>query len=458
MTQRERDRLLLLVRVKERQISLRKASELMQLSYRQAKRVWRRYQQEGDAGLVHRLRDKPGGRAKSSSFKERVLKRYADRYGDFGPTLASEHLAQEGLRVDHETLRRWLLAKGNWAVTRRRQKHRQWRERKECVGEMVQMDGSDHDWFEGRRPRAVLMVMVDDASNWTYARFFEGETTQAAFLTFGRYARRRGLPQSLYVDRDSIYRTDREPTLEEQMAGKTPQTQFGRAMEKLGVKIILAWSPQAKGRVERRNGLFQDRLVKELRLKGISDLEAANAFLEKEFLPQLNRKFVVQAKVESDLHRPLPGDLKEILATEEKRVVGQDWTLRIGGTWLQIDSSHERLSLAGKEVVVRDRADGKRELIFRGEKLRWKKLPERPPRQKKQRSGTGPKAPPIPGEEHPWRRFGSATGQPFWRKQNKLKGGRQHFAAGSVAPSLRSGSTAPAGKVKPKQMGTFSTS
>src|SRR5690242_8589503 len=170
------------------------------LGYRQMKRVWRRYQDQGDAGLVHRGRGRTSNRAKEKEFKQKVLARYEQRYGGFGPTLACEHLkADDGLEVDHETLRRWLLAQGSWSLQRRRQKHRQWRERKACLGELVQMDGSHHDWFEGRRGRAVLMVMIDDATNRTHARFFEEESTRAAFDVFEGYTRKYGLPQSLYV-------------------------------------------------------------------------------------------------------------------------------------------------------------------------------------------------------------------------------------------------------------------
>ena len=446
MTQNERDRLGMMVRVKNNELSLRKAAEVLGLSYRQSKRIWRRYRRQGDAGLVHRLRGKPSPRRKSPKLRAQVLARYRQQYPDFGPTLAAEHLSREGLGVDHETLRRWLLAQGWWSVTRARQKHRQWRERKACFGERVQMDGSDHDWFEGRRARAVLMVMIDDATNGTYARFFEGETTEAAFLTFARYARNPGLPQSLYVDRDSIYRTDREATVEEQVAGRTPQTQFGRAMERLGVKIILAYSPQAKGRVERRNGVFQDRLVKEMRLKGIGDLEAANEFLEHEFLPELNRKFGVAAASGANLHRPAPKNLWEILACEQPRHVAQHWTIRVEGAWLQIDRKHERLNLAGKQIVVRDRADGKRELVYGTEKLRWRPLPERPAQVPKPRRATGVRPILAPKLDHPWRQSGVGTGQPFWAKQKREGAARKRFAVDSVAPPLRSGSTASTAK------------
>ena len=174
----------------------------------------------------------------------------------------AEHLAKEKLVVDHETLRRWLLAAGQRTVRRRKQAHRQWRERKPCFGAMVQLDGSHHDWFEGRGAKCVLMVMVDDATNRMRARFFEEETTRASYDVLEGWVRKHGLPGSLYVDRDSIYRCEGVASIAEQLAGKEPQTQFGRAMEQLGVELILANSPQAKGRVERMNGVLQDRLVK----------------------------------------------------------------------------------------------------------------------------------------------------------------------------------------------------
>lgn len=204
MSQKERARLTVMKQVKERALSIVEASEVLGLSYRQAKRVWGRYQLSGDAGLVHAARGKPGKRAKPVELRARILARYEKRYPDFGPTLAAEYLAEEGLKVDHETLRRWLLAQGKPRKRRRRQRHRQWRERKPCFGAMVQLDGSHHDWFEGRTAKCVLMVMVDDASNRVWAQFFEEETTRASYDILEGWVRRWGLPQSLYVDKDSI--------------------------------------------------------------------------------------------------------------------------------------------------------------------------------------------------------------------------------------------------------------
>jgi hypothetical protein len=343
--------------------------------------------------------------------------------------------ADDGLEVDHETLRRWLLAQGSWSLQRRRQKHRQWRERRACFGELVQMDGSHHDWFEGRRGRAVLMVMIDDATNRTHARFFEEETTRAAFDVFEGYTRNYGLPQSLYVDRDSIYKTTREPSIEEQLAAEQPLTQFGRAMKRLEVGLELAYSPQAKGRVERRNGLFQDRLVKELRLAGINDLEGANTFLEEKFLPQLNKRFCVPAAQEADVHRAIPRDLKEVLSWEEPRLVQQDWTVAWKNRYFQIAKEHEGLCLARKNIILRELRCGSVQLIAGTQRLRFKELPERP-RRVATRTLKG-KSPPA--SHHPWRRLGAAVGTPFWRKIKKQSRTARQGSAGlqSTSASLR---------------------
>jgi hypothetical protein len=418
MSSKERRRMELLARVRDRMLKLVKAAELMQLSYRQAKRLWRRFQREGDAGLVHRLRGRASVRAKPPAQRRAMLARYRERYEDFGPTLAAEYLVEEGYDIDHETLRRWLIAAGLWQCRRQRHQHRQWRERKAHQGELVQMDGSQHDWFEGRRARAVLMVMIDDATNRTYARFFEQETTLAAMETFARYSRRYGLPQALYVDRDSIYRTNRAPTVSEQLRQEQPVTQFGRAMRSLGVHIVPAYSPQAKGRVERRNGVFQDRLVKALRLAGIPDLDAANEFLEQKFLGQLNRRFSVVAAETADLHRALGREwqLDDVLSIEENRVVAADATVSWQNRSLQLLRQKGELGLVGQSIIVRQHRDGRLQLLYRGQTLRWKELPGRPQPQPPPRTPRAARAAGLPVGEHPWRSFGIARSSKFCRE------------------------------------------
>jgi len=288
MSQKERQRLELFAQVREEALSLVEVAALLPLSYRQCKRIWKRYQAEGDRGLVHRLRGRPSTHRKPDAERAQALALVREHYADFGSTLAAEMLAkQHALSLDPETLRRWRIADGQWQRHRRRSPHRQRRERKAHAGELVQIDGSHHDWFEGRGPHCVLMVLVDDATSRTYARFYEAEDTRAAFDVFGRYYDRQGLPQALYPDQDSIYQVN---TTELEAGAPRPLTQFGRAMQTLGVRVSCAHSPQAKGRVERRHQVFQDRLVKELRLAGIHTLAAANDYLEQHFLPDLNAR------------------------------------------------------------------------------------------------------------------------------------------------------------------------
>ena len=444
MSGKERKRMVVLTEVKQGKLSVAAAGRALGVCYRQAKRIWQRFKKKGEAGLLHRSRGKPGPRRKAAALRAQVLARYRERYPDFGPTLAAEKLQQEGLAVDHETLRRWLVEKGLWCSGRKRQQHRAWRERRECFGQMVQLDGSHHDWFEGRRDKAVLMVMVDDATNRTGARFSEAETTRASYDVFDGWVRENGLPGSLYVDRDSIYRCERVATVGEQMAGQEPRTQFGRAMEQLGVELILARSPQAKGRVERRNGLLQDRLVKELRLEKISDLAAANQFLERKFLPALNQRFTLAARSSVDAHRQGAWNLGEILSWEETRVVGKDWTVVWAGRWFQIDAAHEGLSLAGRKVVVRELRCGKVQLLYKGAKLRWKELPGRPLKKAAPARRIGRLKRLKPGKEHSWRQSGAGYGSEFWRKEKArgaaVKRARRQACAASGKPSLRSGS------------------
>ena len=418
MSRNERKRLTIMAGVKSGELTLVQAAGLASLSYRQVKRVWRRYQDQGDGGLVHRLRGRASPRRIASELRAKILGRVEVSYADFGPTLAAEYLLEEGLKVDHETLRRWLLAEGTREVRRRRQQHRQWRERKPCFGAMVQLDGSDHDWFEGRRDRAVLMVMIDDASGHVWAQFFEQETTRASYDLLEGWVRRWGLPQSVYPDRDSIYRCEGEGSLADQLAGKEPQTQFGRAMEQLGVELILANSPQAKGRVERMNGTLQDRLVKALRLEGISDLATANKYLSKKFLPALNRRFKVKPASATDVHRVAPPNLDEVLSWEQERVVQRDWTLCCNNCWYQLDRQHESLSLVGRKVIVRTLRSGSIQLVYRGAKLGYRQLPGRPQRQAPRSKVLKAVRSDKPATEHPWRRFASGIGQggEYWRK------------------------------------------
>lgn len=405
MSGRERKRLVVMAQVRAGKLRLRAAAELLGVSYRQVKRLWARYQAEGDRGLVHGLRGKRANRQSETSLRERALARYAESFADYGPTLAAESLAEEGIEVAVTTLRRWLSHAGLWQRKRVRKQHRRRRTRKEFFGELVQMDGSHHDWFEGRREWAVLMVMIDDATGRIFARFFEEETLEAAFTMLQRYVARYGLPLGLYVDRAGIYRADRDPTEAEILAGKEPQTQFGRAMEQLEVKLILARSPQAKGRVERMNGTLQDRLVKALRRHGISDLASANGFLEREFLEPFNAKFGKAPTQPADVHRAVPPekDLARVLAVHEERVVQNDWTVRWQNGFLQLGRTSGVQPKDRVEVCLQ--LDGRVRLFVGDRELTYGTTRSEP------RSSSRPRPPRLPKSSqgnkpsptHPWR-------------------------------------------------------
>ena len=367
-----------------------------------------RYSAEGAAGIGHLLRNRDSNRKFSADRRERVLKLYESKYHDFGPRLASEYLARDdGETLSEETLRLWLTEAGLWRPRRQGARHRAWRERRAAWGEMVQMDGSEHGWFESRRPKASLMVMIDDATNWTHAKFFESETMVASMTLFQEYTGHYGLPRSLYVDRDSIYKTTRDSTVDEALSDRAPETQFGRAMRELDVELILANSPQAKGRVERRHGVFQDRLVKAMRLLNISTLEAANEYLEQKFLDELNERFSVIARSSANLHRSVPRGvhLDHVLCYQEERHVQNDWTVSWCNRIFQLSAKQsQNLGLARKKILVSELLNGTLRLTYRGRELTWKELPARPPRPERPPTPPAPKPPKKPATSHPWRR------------------------------------------------------
>ena len=417
MSKVERRRLEVLSQVRLKKLTLQKGSELLGIGYRQMKRLWSRYQAEGDAGLVHRLRGRKSNRRGDVRLRKRVLARYVKQYGDYGPTLAAECLAEEGLVVPVQTLRRWLAAEGLWSRQRQRKQHRRRRARKEHFGELVQMDGSHHDWFEGRRGWAVLMVMIDDATGRVTARFYENESWASSSDLFQRYATRHGLPRGLYVDQHSIYRPDGEPTDAELLDNCPPETQFGRAMRELDVELILARSPQAKGRVERMNGTLQDRLVKAMRRAKISDLDAANRFLDDTFLAEFNARFAVPAVEAEDWHRPLAVgmDLSRIVSIQESRVVGKDWTLRWRNRVMQLPLETSEFIQSGQRVTVCEPLDGVLR-VFAGEReVRWSPILNPALPKSARRSGpTGSSQGQKPAANHPWRgrRTAAARSEP----------------------------------------------
>ena len=402
-------------------LTLGSAAKLLGLSYRQAKRVYRRYRAEGGAGLKHRSAGRPSNRAWAADVREQALAVVREKYSGsveerFGPTLAAEHLASEdGITVDHETLRRWMLATGLWSRARKRSPHRRRRERKPHFGELVQLDGSFHEWFEGRGPTSCLVTLVDDATGRTHGGFSAQETIWAAVTALRGWIERYGIPQMLYTDWKNVY--VRPPTEEERLTGAEPLTQFGRMCAQLGVRIIPASSPQAKGRIERSFGTHQDRLVKKLRRQGIADLAAANAFLEAEYWAEHNRRFARPPASDEDFHTAVPRGVRvdQVFRLEQTRTVSNDWVVRYDNRYLQIERQSRRPP-ARSTVRVYEAADGQLEIRYRDHVIRWQEIaptsllakqaatprawqaPPRPP------VAAGPLRRPRPSIDHPWRR------------------------------------------------------
>lgn len=381
MSQRELERKRVMEHVVEGRLTLRKASELLQVSYRQAVRICNRFKKHGAKGLVHRSRGRPSNRRHPEALRRKVLKRYEERYERFelGPTLLAEKLAGERLVVNHETLRRWLIQEGHWKKRRKRNQHRSRRERRGHFGELVQMDGSPHAWFGDDRPRTCLMEMVDDATGTVLAMMDEQETTELAMRSLWRWIDLYGVPQALYTDRKSVFVTDREPTLDEQLAGEQPLTAFGKACKKLGIVIIEANSPQAKGRVERKHGVLQDRLVTELALAGIKTIEATNQVLQNGFITSLNQKFAQSPPEPQDFHRPLPKGmaLADIFCLEETRTLANDWTIRHENRYYQITKDNRPLPRPKDKILMRWRLDGELFLMYRNQPLEFRVLTPR---------------------------------------------------------------------------------
>lgn len=399
MSMKELKRLKVIQEAIEGQITQKAASAMIGLSERQARRLIRAVRQEGERGVVHRSRGRPSNRRIPGKIKNKALQQYRKKYRDFGPTLATEKLMElDGIKVSAETLRQWLLEGGLWQKRRKRSLHRRWRPRKDCFGQMVQMDGSHHDWLEGRGPELVLMGYIDDATNRVFGRFYDYEGTLPAMDSFKRYVRRYGLPQSVYLDKHSTYKSTKKLTIEEELAGLAPMSQFERALDELGVEVIHAHSPQAKGRIERLFGVLQDRLIKEMRLRGITTKEEANEFL-KEYLPKYNRKFKVCPANKTDVHVRLPRyfNLDTYLCVKTQRTVRNDQTIAHNGNLYQIEEA-----VVSKKVTVEERLDGSLHITSAGAALKYREITERP---KKKNRGKRPQTPYVPPRDHPWRQW-----------------------------------------------------
>lgn len=373
------DRLYVIKQALAKQVTWAEAGERLGLKWRQVGRLCARVRTEGNAGILHKNKGRPSNRRLNDEVLSQAMGAVHDELWEgFKPTFAREKLLElYGLRIGLETLRKTMIATGAWHGRQRGARHRAWRERRSCIGMLVQLDGSPHDWFEGRGPKCTLLVFIDDAtSHVQYAVFVDGEDTMSLMRAMKVYLERFGRPVALYVDKGGVYRVNKHYEDE----ADRPATQFARAMAELGVEVIWAHSPQAKGRVERGFETHQDRLVKELRLAGISTMEAANEFLLKVYIPDHNARCAVAPMEAGDAHRPLRSShrLDEILSLRETRGVGGDFTVRFESRWLQLLADSALRVKPKDKVEVEKRLDGSLHVRAKGRYVPFKSL-EKPP-------------------------------------------------------------------------------
>lgn len=408
LSRKELNRVEVMGRVKSGQLKLVEAAELMEVSYRQAKRIWRVFQKHGGKGLQHGNCGRRSNRAYPRGFRAQVMKRVRERYADFGARLASEHLAEEDkLEIASETLRRWMRVEGLGGRQRKSRGYRKRRERKAHFGEMVQLDASFHRWLEQRGERGCLMHMIDDATGRVELQFSEGETTWAAARILRRWMEQYGIPRVLYTDWDMVYVSSgcKNGNREEAQS----RTQFGQMCQRLGIRIIPANSPQAKGRVERGHGTHQDRLIKKLRLQAIADYAGANRYLKSHYIAAHNRQFARAAASAADYHRALPTarELDEMLTLQEERVISNDWVVSYAGQRWQLERGCQHYAPAQARVLVREREDGSITIWYRGRSLPFGKYQESAPV-----VPVAPRSEPVsaarrghrPAAHHPWAR------------------------------------------------------
>ncbi len=420
LSAKERERLKVLHEVEQGHLKQVEAARRLRLTDRQVRRLQRRLRTQGDGGIVHRLRGRGSNRKIPEIWAQRALRALRrERYRGFGPTLAAEHLARQGLAVSRETLRKWMSAAGLWQPRCRRVKAvHVWRPRRSAFGELVMMDSSPYRWLEDRGPACHLVALIDDASSRVWGRLVEHDSTEENLRTLGGWLERHGRPLALYTDKNSLFHTSRPVQWQEQLRGDAARTQFGRALAELGIEWIAAHSPQAKGRIERLFGTLQDRLVKEMRLEQIATLEQANRFLEMTFWPDWQQRFAVPPAAASNAHRSLGHShrLEEILSLRVARTVAADHTVSWQGQRWGLRREDVCAGMRGAHAEIERRLDGSYWLRFRGRYLPLHPCLAAP------RSATPsglrptgladqkPKAPNkiktkrIPSPDHPWRK------------------------------------------------------
>lgn len=372
-------------------ITLKDVASRLGVSYRQCKRLWKKYKEKAEIGLLHGNRGKRPKNAYSEDFKLAVLKLYEFKYFEFGPTFASEKLEEDDdLLVHPETLRLWLKAEGLWSRKRKRKVHRERRERRSCFGELLQIDGSIHQWFNGNPKYDCLLNIVDDATGISMALLDKGETTQVLLTVFKKWIETYGIPKAVYVDLKTVYVGSKrlKEKYDDDLLIKDGFSVFEQVCKTFGIEIIRAYSAQAKGRVERKHAIYQDRFVKELKLYGIKTITRANTYLEEKFLPKINKKFAKPKDAVEDAHRDprTYGDLNQILCWQYKRQLRNDWTIQFKREYYQIKKGYEKTLDPGEFILLKQYLDGKMRFWHGDIELSYEKLnykPEPPSKTKK---------------------------------------------------------------------------
>lgn len=371
MSQKEANRIAVIDKVSQKQLTALQAASQLRISDRQVKRLVKMYRAEGASGLSSKKRGQPSNNRLPHKLREQCLKLIQEKYIDFGPTFAAEKLHElHGLEVSRESLRRWMIESELWHPKRGKINIHQTRARRSCYGDLIQIDGSPHDWFEGRAPRCSLLVWVDDATSALVGLRFESAETTFGYLDMLReYIDQHGIPVSLYSDKHSIFRQNHNN-------GEGEETQFTQALRKLEIEPIHANTPQAKGRVERANKTLQDRLVKELRLREISSMEEANAFLP-DFIQSYNRRFAKVAQSAENAHRQSihkACELDLICALSTPRVLSKNLIIQYKNTEYQLQKQHHKHRLRGRKVQVTEKSNGSITLMLDGDILNYTAL------------------------------------------------------------------------------------
>jgi len=436
MTQRDRDRLVVLKKAQKKLITQSQAAKELELSERHIRRLLVRLRETGDKSVIHGLRGRESNRKLSAEKREKAIRILsAEVYRGFGPTLASEYLAKKHkLAIGRETLRQLMRQAGLWRSRKQKvEVVHQWRQRRSSRGEMVQWDTSDHDWLEGRGERLYLIHMIDDATSELLARFVPSDSTEQNMRLLQTWLERHGRPQSFYTDKASLFHNTpkvlrNQKELHRDERDPLPPTQIGRALRELNIVWIAAHSPQAKGRVERSFGTAQDRLVKGLRVAGARTLEEANRYLESEFLPWWNQHLVVAPASAVEAHRPLTPDwdLAAVLSIVETRQVNNDYTIQFQGQLYRIGSTSIIAGLRGGVVRVEKRLDGQicvrfRERYLEVTTIERRAAPVKPAPSNRPRTGKRPS--PSPAMRAVMHNLLRKPGMPVWAA-GKIDGGR----------------------------------